>query len=299
MRETAFAVLVAGALTSTAASGQPVSPTDQMCGTPSPTAEQARAFLQAVERRPPAAKAITERVFIPVAFHVIHDGRNGKIARQSVEVLIHNLNWGFRNSPFSFFLYKLDSTKNKAWYGSCAFLSKNEAAMKKKLAVDTRYVLNIYSCQPGGNTGGYATFPPQPALGVLAPPNGDKRQGVVLHPGVLPGGTWNGSSWPYGLPGVHEAGHYLGAFHTFESLFNPGQQACTDPGDLVDDTPSQAFPHHFCPDQIDTCPALPGADDVRNFMNYTDSDLCMDHFTQGQVEWMMAAVEEARPTLLP
>jgi len=270
----------------------------QMCGTPGPTAEQARAFQRSVALRPAADKAITERVFIPVAFHAIHDGRNGKIPRQNVDVLINNLNWGFRNTPFSFFLYKFDSTKNKAWYGSCPFLSKNEAAMKKKLAVDTRYVLNLYSCQPAPGMGGYSTFPPTPELGVLAPPNGDKRQGVVLHPGVVPGGVWNGSSWPYGLPAVHEVGHYLGAFHTFETIFNPGQLACADPGDFVSDTPSQGFPHHACPAQIDSCPALPGSDDVRNFMNYTDSDLCMDHFSPGQVEWMISAVEDARPTLL-
>src|SRR5262245_16620443 len=111
MRRTAVAVavLVAGAVSSVQASGQ-------MCGTPSPTLQEMAAVEAALRLFPPG-KSIGP-VSIPVAFHAIHDGKNGKIARGRVDVLVANLNWAFRGTPFSFWLYKMDSTKNKAWYQS-------------------------------------------------------------------------------------------------------------------------------------------------------------------------------------
>lgn len=278
----AVAVLVSGAVSLAPASGQ-------MCGTPSPTPEQARAFQQALTLRSPE-KVIAGPVPIPVAFHAIHDGRNGKISADRIAVLVHNLNVAFQGTPFSFWLYKTTSTKNKVWYRNCDRGTANEQKMKNKLAVDTRYVLNIYSCQ-SPQFGNYARFPFEAA-------NGHKIHGVVMNPGTVPGGTWDGRYWPYGLVAAHETGHYLGLFHTFETAANPGTLACTDPGDFVDDTPAQTGPHWSC-DPADTCPALPGNDDILNFMNYTTGDDCWDHFTPGQVERMEQAVEMFRPTLLP
>jgi hypothetical protein len=86
---------------------------------------------------------------------------------------------------------------------------------------------------------------------------------------------------------VHEMGHYLSLYHTFESCY---------PGDHLQDTNSE-YPAFFgCPShplertEMKTCPQQPdgGAyDPIHNFMDYTD-DECMCGFTPLQAKRMMA-----------
>jgi hypothetical protein len=279
----AFALAAAGA------GAQPASPAGRFaCGTPDVGDEEARAFLETLARRgesPPKSP-----VNIPVAFHVVHDGKNGKVTGAQIDALVHNLNWAFRDTPFSFYLRLVDSVKNRAWFHGCAPGGANERKMKQRRARSPRRWLNIYSCRPGGTVVGYAYYP-------FADLGGDAfLDGVVLHPDVLPGGTFGGASFPHGLLAAHEVGHYLGLFHTFERSANHGHMPCREPGDFVDDTPTQGGPHYSCPAAIDTCPALPGADDVPNFMNYSD-DECMEHFTPLQAQRMVEATNAYRPRL--
>jgi hypothetical protein len=227
---------------------------------------------------------------IPVAFHVITDGRNGKIPRASAQVLIDNLNWSFRDTPLRFRLHKFDTTTNKAWYNNCVASSANQNKLRKRLALDPRYYLNAYSCklgQPG--LLGLATFPPDffgpgvPALNHL--------QGVAVDPIVL-----GSADYPYGLALAHEVGHYLGLFHTFETAANGGN-ACGEPGDFVVDTPAQSVPSFGeCPIGRDTCIDAEGPDDIPNFMNYA-LDTCWEHFTPGQITRLHVATATFRPLL--
>ena len=227
---------------------------------------------------------------IPIAFHVVTDGKNGMISPQQIAILIQNLNWAYRGSPFSFYLYRADLIKNKAWYNNCVVNASNLKKLRKRAARDVRYYVNVYSCklgQPGFY--GVATFPPgypvpNPGLSYL--------QGIAVDPVVL-----GSDQFPFGLALAHEMGHYLGLLHTFETAFNEGQAECVDPGDFIGDTPTQAGnTFGACPIGRDSCPALAGSDDIPNLMNYA-TDECWDHFTPVQADAMFEALKKFRPTL--
>jgi len=89
--------------------------------------------------------------------------------------------------------------------------------------------------------------------------------------------------------------HFLGVEHTFAN-------GCS-PGDLIPDTPAEAYPNFGCnPEEMrDTCPE-PGLDPIHNFMDYS-FDVCMYEWTQGQINVMHANIEFYRlastPDLLP
>jgi hypothetical protein len=89
---------------------------------------------------------------------------------------------------------------------------------------------------------------------------------------------------------VHESGHALGLYHTFEN----GCSQFGGKGDFVADTAPERLPHYDC-DPSDSCP---GESDppVHNFMDYSP-DSCMVGFTEGQKRRAHCILEHYRPTL--
>ena len=62
---------------------------------------------------------------------------------------------------------------------------------------------------------------------------------------------------------------------------------------IAHDTPAEGEPSYYCETGRDTCEEKPGADPVRNFLDYS-LDSCMNRFSAGQVRRMDAAYAKWR-----
>jgi hypothetical protein len=214
---------------------------------------------------------------VPVYIHVLNTGpapEQGNLPlRQLVEqvVVLNTTFGGFRggaNTGFRFVLAGVDRTTNAEWF-AMEPETPTELAAKTALHRGGLNALNIYTTN-GGNDQylGWAYFPKdakrQPAI-----------DGIVIHYGSLPGGFID--FFNLGFTATHEAGHWLGLYHTFDF-------GCKKEGDKVKDTPEMLEPTSGCPEGKDTCPQ-PGLDPIHNYMDYS-IDSCYTEFTNGQTERM-------------
>lgn len=96
---------------------------------------------------------------------------------------------------------------------------------------------------------------------------------------------------------VHEVGHYLGLYHTFEGGCSTITGDCSTDGDRVCDTPRIAAPNFNCITGTNSCVETPTIlDDLSNYMDY-GNNYCQDHFTNGQIERMLAVLSSSRSSL--
>jgi len=210
-----------------------------------------------------------------VAFHVIASGRSkaeGYLSDADVEKQLAQLNLahagqkkaGGKATRFKFTISSVDRSINARWFVMSPG-SLDERVAKKALRKGGPETLNLYTAKPGGGLLGWATFPQD----YLQNPFTD---GVVILFSSLPAGATD--RFNEGDTAVHEVGHWLGLYHTF-------QGGCSVRGDSVSDTPSELSPASGCPVGRDSCEERAGGDPVQNFMDYSD-DACMFTFTAGQ-----------------
>jgi hypothetical protein len=222
-----------------------------------------------VASRAAEAAEVSDPVVIRTWVHVLREDTTivgGNVPRRWIDDQIGVLNDSFagvtggRDTGFRFALAGVTRTTNADWFDMHS--QGQDRKMKEALKRGGLRVLNVYLVNHRTLLG-YAWLAQDAGqVGVL--------DGVVVHYQTLPGG--NEEIYSEGDTAVHEVGHWLDLFHTFDGGCNRGDQ--------VADTAPEASPAFNCPVGRDTCEGG-GLDPIRNFMDYTQ-DSCMFRFSPGQ-----------------
>lgn len=222
----------------------------------------ARLAARGTTRRQAAVAAAS----IPVYVHVMRDASGaGNVTDSQIaqQILVLNASYAGQksssaaNTGFSFYLAGTDRFNNTQWHQD-----KQSSTYRTQTRKGGRNALNIWLVD--FSYLGIATFP----WDYASSPGID---GIRVQYSSLPGGS--ATNYNLGETATHEAGHWLGLYHTF-------QGGCTSTNDEVADTPAQGSSTSGCPAGRDSC-SLPGLDPIHNFMDYS-FDSCYTMFTAGQ-----------------
>lgn len=258
---------------------------------------------QAAQLKAERLAGMTERAangtrIIPTVFHVIHQGGAENISDAQIQDQIRILNEDFSrqnpdtintraeflgvaaNPAIEFRLAKLDPQGNctdgivRVWSPK-TFNASDDNGVKALSYWNSAKYFNVWVVASISNDGqpglilGYAQFP---GIG------GASTDGVVVRSDYIGSIGTGANNMSQGRTLTHEAGHWLGLFHTFQG----GCSGFFD--DQCDDTPPQAeaTPSN-CPHNANTCsndsPDLP--DQVENYMDYSNG-ACQNMFTLDQ-----------------
>lgn len=261
---------------------------------------------------------------IPVVVHIIHDGGAENISDTRVIAGIQHMNDAFANvgvydpstgvsTGIQFCLAKRDPsgafttgiTRTQSPMTDL-LLESQDITLKNLVRWDPLQYLNIWvvrevtSESVGAGVAGYAYFPSS---------HGSPEDGIVGE------AQWFGSSPGNSAMYVHEAGHYLGLYHTFEG--GCANNNCMTDGDRVCDTPPDGTTAPIpCNGSFNSCstdaddpspnnpfrPVAAGGLGDQNdlFIDYMDYGRwdCYSVFTQGQKDRMRATLTAIRKSLL-
>ena len=251
-------------------------------------------------------------ITIPVVVHVVWNTNQENISDTQIESQIEILNADFRrtnidkiNTPsvwgsiaadceIAFCLAQTDPNGNittgitRTQTNETSFSMNNDPVKHTSSgginAWPNNDYLNIWVCDLSGGVLGYA-IPPSNSIG--------STDGVVV--GYKYFGNSNYAPYNKGRTATHEVGHWLNLDH----IWGAGAGNCGN--DHVVDTPKQETENYSCP----AFPLHPNACVTNNangdmFMNYMDytNDACMNLFTNGQKNRMLAAINLYRSNMV-
>ncbi|HYF03959.1 MAG TPA: M43 family zinc metalloprotease [Patescibacteria group bacterium] len=256
-------------------------------------------------------------ISVPVVIHVIHNGGPENISDEQIKQGLQDLNDAFKNNGLfyseagvnvgiEFCLAQQDENGafttgvNRFRSGfTNVTLETQDLTLKALSRWDPLKYINIWivkevvSTSAGTGVSGYAYYPSS---------HGRPSDGIVIE------SKYFGTSDDNSKVIIHEAGHYLGLYHTFEG--GCGNNNCLQDGDKVCDTPPDASTALYqCSVPVNTCttdvddrsannPFRSDQNDlITNYMDYGDAR-CQTAFTQGQKERMIAVLLTTRKSLL-
>jgi hypothetical protein len=257
--------------------------------------------------------------YIPVVFHVIHNGGSENITQAQIMDQMRILNEDFRKKSgtngdkstnpnaadmeFEFRLAQVDPNGNRhdGINRIQSTATENASDNVKSLSRwNSAKYLNIWvvkSIQLSG-TGegtvlGYAQFPDNMTFR-------SSLDGIVIRADYV-GSIQSGNSSHMGRTLTHEVGHWVGLYHPFQGGCT-GQTAsnCASAGDWVCDTPPVASANYgsVCDATPNSCsgdnPDLP--DMINNYMDYLDGK-CANTYTLGQKARAFAQMSLYRSTI--
>jgi len=253
---------------------------------------------------------------LPIVVHIIHQGNLGDLSDDAVQTAIAQVNLAFANqAPYDpstgvptdieFCLATRDPEGNNS-SGitrtenalTNVEVSSQDLELKNLIRWDPLRYINIWVVNEicsGTNCGvaGYAFLPAS---------HGQPEDGVVIESNFMGSSPANTSIL------IHELGHYLGLYHTFEGGCT--NDNCLLDGDRICDTPpDQSTVRINCGEEMNSCSTDVNATDLNNpfsidvndmFNNYMDySNLsCYSVFTSDQADRMIFFIEGIRNTLM-
>ncbi|KJZ71329.1 hypothetical protein HIM_09265 [Hirsutella minnesotensis 3608] len=242
------------------------------CGTEDPSPDEVIRLQEEFTQHRASIPAANNQspIRIPVVAHIATNP-TGSLLELSEKITqqISAINRAYRPSGFKF---ELDGFPRQISEEFHITSKKVASSTKARFHEGDQKTLNLYiageELEPG-ILNGFATFP-------WKYKKAPKLDGVVVKERTLPVKYTDGED-VHGSTGVHEVGHWLGLYHTFQGGCKPGV------GDQVDDTPPQELRHG--------CKAVPlcGKDgngekiEIRNYMSYR-GDECRRELTAGQIE---------------